>query len=270
METAYDRLKFEPPELTHQYGPRVHILAHPSLLSRLARVCHDRCDAPEMMRLVDHMYREMASIVASAEFPRVQTKIPTRMSRHHREGVYVGEVIDPKTSVVCVDIARAGMLPTLSCYEVFASLVEPRRVRQDHVFMNRKTDAKGRVVGVDLSGSKIGGRIDGAILVLPDPMAATGSSVSAALHHYTSRKLGRPSRVITMHLIVTPEYIRRVQTDHPGVIIYGIRLDRGLSKPEILQRRPGEKWREERGLNDRHYIVPGGGGFGELLNNSEE
>lgn len=270
METAYGRLKFEPPELQHRYGPRVHILAHPSLLSRLARACSADCDAPEMMRLVDHLYREMASIVASVELPRVQARIPTRMSRAHREGYYVGELIDPKTGVVCVDIARAGMLPTLACYEVFSSIVDPKRVRQDHVFMNRKTDAKGRVVGVDLSGSKIGGRIDRSVLVIPDPMGATGSSISAALNLYATRKLGRPSRVITMHLIATPEYIRRVQTDHPGVIIYAIRLDRGLSKPEILQRRPGEKWSEERGLNDRHYIVPGGGGFGELLNNAEE
>ena len=31
---------------------------------------------------------------------------------------------------------------------------------------------------------------------------------------------------------------------------------------------PGTFWDEERGLNDQHYIVPGGGGFGEILNNA--
>ena len=30
----------------------------------------------------------------------------------------------------------------------------------------------------------------------------------------------------------------------------------------------GERWSEERGLTDKHYIVPGGGGLGEVMNNS--
>lgn len=270
METAYRHLRYSPPELHHAYGPRVHVLAHPAMLSRLARICSPACETPEMMRLVNDLYREMASIVASAEFPRTQVRIATRMRRRHRQADYAGEVVDPATSVVCIDIARAGMVPTVTCYEVFSSIVDHRRVRQDHVFMNRRTDAKGRVVGVDLSGSKLGGRIDRAVVVVPDPMGATGSSLSGALDLYVKKKLGRPLKVITMNLIVTPEFIRRLQADHPGVIIYAIRLDRGLSRPDVLRRRPGERWGEERGLNDRHYIVPGGGGFGELLNNAEE
>jgi uracil phosphoribosyltransferase len=35
-----------------------------------------------------------------------------------------------------------------------------------------------------------------------------------------------------------------------------------------LQTVPGELWGEERGLDDHHYIVPGAGGLGEVLNNS--
>jgi uracil phosphoribosyltransferase len=31
---------------------------------------------------------------------------------------------------------------------------------------------------------------------------------------------------------------------------------------------PGTFWDEERGLNEKQYIVPGGGGFGEIMNNS--
>jgi uracil phosphoribosyltransferase len=73
-----------------------------------------------------------------------------------------------------------------------------------------------------------------------------------------------------MHLIVTPEYLWRMRSNHPEVVIYAIRLDRGLSNRTVLRCPPGERWAEERGLNDRHYIVPGGGGFGELLNNAED
>jgi uracil phosphoribosyltransferase len=36
----------------------------------------------------------------------------------------------------------------------------------------------------------------------------------------------------------------------------------------VLRRVPGERWDDESGLNDHQYIVPGGGGFGELMNNA--
>ena len=71
-----------------------------------------------------------------------------------------------------------------------------------------------------------------------------------------------------MHLIVTPEYLRHVCSAHPEVLVYALRLDRGLSSAAVLETVPGERWGEERGLNDHHYIVPGAGGLGELMNNS--
>ena len=37
---------------------------------------------------------------------------------------------------------------------------------------------------------------------------------------------------------------------------------------EVLETLPGERWDEERGLNEMGYIVPGAGGFGEVMNNS--
>jgi uracil phosphoribosyltransferase len=71
-----------------------------------------------------------------------------------------------------------------------------------------------------------------------------------------------------MHCIVTPEYLRHMKTFHPEVQIYAIRLDRGLSPKEILETKPGTHWDKEKGLNSKSYIVPGGGGLGEVLNNS--
>jgi uracil phosphoribosyltransferase len=59
-----------------------------------------------------------------------------------------------------------------------------------------------------------------------------------------------------------------VRRQHPDVIVYALRLDRGLSPVEVLTAVPGERWEEERGLNEHHYIVPGGGGLGEVINNA--
>jgi uracil phosphoribosyltransferase len=71
-----------------------------------------------------------------------------------------------------------------------------------------------------------------------------------------------------VHLIITPEYLRHVRARHPDVIVYALRLDRGLSPADVLATVPGERWADERGLTDHHYIVPGGGGLGEIINNS--
>ena len=269
METCYDEVPYHLSEMAHRYGPEIHILGHPVLLSLLARACTPAVEPPEFTRLIRSLYRDLALEVANAEFPAIRRNLPTRMRKMHREGVYSGRIIHPETRVVCVDIARAGMVPSQACFETFCEFLSSRHVRQDHMFANRRTDRKGKVVATDLSGSKVGGRIEGSILVIPDPMGATGGSLSRVLDHYAALHIGRPLKVIALHLIVTPEYLARVRRDHPGLVVYAVRLDRGLSSKAILKTVPGTHWKEERGLNDVQYIVPGGGGFGELLSNAE-
>jgi hypothetical protein len=36
----------------------------------------------------------------------------------------------------------------------------------------------------------------------------------------------------------------------------------------LLTETPGKFWEKEVGLNENQYIVPGGGGLGEVMNNS--
>ena len=101
----------------------------------------------------------------------------------------------------------------------------------------------------------------------PTP-AGGGSSIISAIDHYKSALDGTAAKLMTLHLMVTPEYVRNVTKAHPDVVIYALRLDRGLSSEAALDKPPGAKWDEERGLTDNHYIVPGAGGVGELLNNA--
>ena len=124
------------------------------------------------------------------------------------------------------------------------------------------------MVGVDVSGSKIGGGQDGAIVLFPDPMGATGGSLSYCLDHYKKKVAGKALCYVGMHLIITPEFIKRLTADHPDIYIYTLRLDRGLSNEKVLESRPGTYPDLEIGLNQNQYIVPGAGGVGELLNNT--
>jgi uracil phosphoribosyltransferase len=99
-------------------------------------------------------------------------------------------------------------------------------------------------------------------------MGATGSSLATAIKTYKEKVAGKARRYICLHLIVTPEYLKRMKDEHPDAVVYAIRLDRGLSAPEVFDTIPGTHWEMERGLDDHQYIVPGGGGFGEIMNNA--
>ena len=99
-------------------------------------------------------------------------------------------------------------------------------------------------------------------------MGATGGSICAAVDIYKGEGMDPPNKTILLNLIVTPQYLKKVTTAHPDAIVYAARLDRGLSDPEVLKTVPGERWDEENGLNELQYIVPGGGGFGEIMNNA--
>ena len=265
-DRQFERLATRRPEIEHRYGERVHLLSDPFLLSLLARLCSPETTQPLVNQLLQKIYAGLFHAVAASEFPTVQAAVPTRMQATHPEGVYQGPLIDPKTRVVAVNLARAGTLPSALCYDELNYLLDPANVRQDHISIARQTDKRAQVTGSEISGHKIGGPIEGAIVLFPDPMAATGSTIDEALAHY--KGLGKPLKFVCMHCIVTPEYLKRVLKAHPDVVIYAARLDRGLSPPEVLDTVPGTRWEQEKGLNDHQYIVPGGGGFGEILNNA--
>jgi uracil phosphoribosyltransferase len=267
-DRLYEKIPFRHSEIEHRYGPNVHILANPYLLSQLGQLCAKETIQPAINRLVVDIYSRLLEDVMNAEFPRVVIDIPTRMIDVTPAGVYRGEVLDRSARAVTVNIARAGAIPSQTVFDLLNVALDPRRVRQDHIIMSRMLGEHEEVVGAGIGGMKIGGDVEDAFLMFPDPMGATGSSLSEAIHTYKRKVPGKPRRIINLHLVVTPEYLRRMTRDHPDVVVYAVRLDRGLSAPDLMETVPGTRWDEERGLTDRQYIVPGGGGFGEIMNNA--
>jgi uracil phosphoribosyltransferase len=267
-ETAYAKSSFKPDEIPHRYGNNVHLIDDPLAWTQLARLCARETVQPTVGRLVKVLYERLSEIVLAAEFPRTRIDLPTRMVISSPEAVYRGVAIAPSTKAVTVGIARAGTMPSQVVYDLLNEVLDPTGVRQDHLFMSRATDAQGRVTGATWHDAKIGRDVDGRIILFPDPMGATGSSLISAITHYTTKLDGVPGRCITMHLIVTPEYVKNVLAAHPNTIIYALRLDRGLSPKDVLATVPGTRWDEERGLDEHQYIVPGAGGVGEILNNA--
>ena len=264
----YDHLNYKLAEIDHRYGENVHIIANPILLSQLATLCAKETVQPTINQLVVSIYSDLVKTVINAEFPRKQVSVPTRMIATNPRGIFHGQVVDPQVRAVTVNIARAGTLPSQVTYDLLNLVLDPRLVRQDHIIMSRMIDDAEHVVGSTIGGAKIGGDLDDAIVLFPDPMGATGGSLSTAVANYKQKVPGTARKFICLHLIVTPEYLRRMRDEHPDTVIYAVRLDRGLSPPDVFDTVPGTHWEKERGLDDRQYIVPGGGGFGEVMNNA--
>ena len=269
MDVTYQSGTYTNSEIPHGYGPQVHVQKDALSWTYLSRLGHPSTVQPEVTELVKVLYRHLLHVVIASEFPRKLETVETRMAATTPEGHWAGEIIDPGTRVVSVDLARAGMVPSQVCFETLHRMLPPKNIRQDHIVMNRSTDNHQRVTGADVFGQKIGGDVSDAIILFPDPMGATGSSICKAINTYKDPSLGTPRKLIALHLIVTPEYLRRVTQEHPDVLIYAFRLDRGLSEDTILNTQPGAQWDAERGLNEIQYIVPGAGGLGEVLNNAE-
>lgn len=255
-------------ELKHHYGSQVHIIHNPITSGLLARLCHPSTIQPDINRLVEELYTLLIQEVITNEFDKEVTSAITRMNESHPESSLSFERIQPEQKAVVVNLARAGTWPSHICYQQLHWFLNPSLIRQDHIFASRTTNNQNKVTGSELGGSKIGGDIENSFLIFPDPMGATGNTISDSINHYKSNIAGKPKKIIALHLIITPEYLKRITQQHPDVVIYALRLDRGLSPKAVLESVPGQNWNLERGLNDKDYIVPGGGGFGEIMNNS--
>ena len=88
--------------------------------------------------------------------------------------------------------------------------------------------------------------VDGRHVLVLDPMLATGGSGSAAT---SAVKEGGPASIRFVCVVAAPEGIRRMEADHPDVPIFTAAIDRQL--------------------NERGYIVPGLGDFGDRLFGTE-
>ena len=269
LDHAYDGYAFALSELQHHFGPRIHLLTDPFLLTQLLHLCEPATGQPQITYLVRDIYKALARLVIAAELPRQQVAKQTRMAASTPRAVWQGSIIAPQTQVVTVDVARAGTLPSQVVFETLLQVLAPDKVRQDHLFMNRVIDARGQVTDVCVSGNKIGGSVGGSVVLLPDPMGATGGSMARAANIYKSLPGGGPKKMIALNLIVTPEYLTHLQNTHPDVEVYAVRLDRGMSDAHVFARAPGSGGKDERGLNAQQYIVPGAGGLGEILNNTD-
>ena len=250
-------------ELKHHYGDRFHLIDDLFSQSLLTKLCISETQQPEMNRIVQQLYTNLVTSAANQIFPKIKSIKKTRMSSDLES-----DILDPNTKAVTVNLARAGTFPSHICYEFLHWILKPENIRQDHIFAARVTDQKNTVTGTHLGSYKIGGEITDSFVLFPDPMGATGGTIESAIEYYQKEIKGPVQQFVALHLIVTPEYLKKILNGPKNIQVFALRVDRGMSESHVLKSPLGLYWDQEKGLNDKQYIIPGAGGLGELLNNS--
>jgi uracil phosphoribosyltransferase len=136
------------------------------------------------------------------------------------------------TRVVAVPVLRAG----LGLLDAFLDLVPQAQVGYFGLERNEETAVARRYY------EKVPKDLGQAVVFLLDPMLATGGSAAMAVDGL--RSLGA-SRVRLLSVVSAPEGVRHLEAAAPDVEIYTAALDREL--------------------NERKYILPGLGDFGDRL-----
>ncbi|MBC7465207.1 MAG: uracil phosphoribosyltransferase [Bdellovibrio sp.] len=255
-------------EQTHHYGTNFHLLNNTFLQSMLTELCLNQTTQPQINRLIEKLYAGLVEHAANTVLKKEIQTFQTRMGEMHPEAKLTTEVFSKSNKAVSVNLARAGTFPSHICYDLLHSILPAENIRQDHIFAARMTNNSQQVTGTQLGSYKIGGGIEEASIFFPDPMGATGGTLTSAIDYYEKQIEGRAKAYVALHLIVTPEYLKKVLAHKAPVHVFALRVDRGLSPANVLQSPLGLYWDQEKGLNDNQYIVPGAGGLGELLNNS--
>ena len=200
----------------------VHIVDHPLVQDALA-ILRTASTPPERFRRVAERISLLLAAEATRDLPVSSVTVQTPL------GPAAGRSISK--DVVVVPVLRAG----LGMLDAMMKLIPSARVGHIGLQRDESTAVASRYYAKlpDLQGS---------VVLMIDPMLATGGSAVAALD--ILREAGaRDTRMIC--IVAAPEGIALVERHHPDVHIFTPAIDSGL--------------------NDHKFIVPGLGDFGDRL-----
>ena len=201
----------------------IHIVDHPLVHDALATL-RDKHTTPESFRRAATQISVLLAAEALRDLPTSDVTVDTPI------GPAEGRRIS--TDIVVVPILRAG----LGMLDAVLEMVPSARVGHIGLQRNETTAVASQYY------SKLPPGVDRSVVLMVDPMLATGGSAVAALDVL---RLAGATRVRIVCIVAAPEGVRLVEQRHPDVAIYTPVVDRAL--------------------NAQKYIVPGLGDFGDRL-----
>ncbi len=203
---------------------KLHIVDHPLIQHKLTIMRDKHTGAKDFRVLLDEISMLMGYEV-TRDFPLCDVNIETPMTH------MTGKKIAGKKLAI-VPILRAG----LGMVDGLLKLLPVAKV--GHIGLYRDPVTHTPVVYY----CKLPTDIDERIVVVCDPMLATGGSASDAISMLKEKGC---KNIRLMCLVSAPEGVSKVQNDHPDVEIFTAALDKEL--------------------NENCYIVPGLGDAGDRL-----
>ncbi|MBO4979923.1 MAG: uracil phosphoribosyltransferase [Clostridia bacterium] len=203
---------------------QLHIINHPLITHKLSIMRNKKTGSKDFRELLNEIAMLMGYEL-TRDLPLEDVTIETPIQKMK------AKMISGKKLAI-VPILRAG----LGMVDGLQSLVPVAKV--GHIGLYRDPETHKPVEYY----CKLPLDIEDRIVILVDPMLATGGSASDALAMLKARGC---KHIRFMCLVAAPEGVKKVQDDHPDVDIYTAALD-------------------ER-LNEHAYIVPGLGDAGDRI-----
>ena len=202
----------------------VNILEHPLIRHKLAIIRNKNTDTKQFREVI----KELATLLAYESFKDVPTKdvmVETPLET-------TMQTIVKENSIAIVPILRAG----LGMVDGILSLFPAAKVGHIGLYRNEETLEPQEYY------CKLPTNIDEKVVMVVDPMLATGGSAVDAINMLKKRGC---KKIKFLAIIAAPEGVEKVATAHPDVEVYVSTLDRGL--------------------NEKGYIVPGLGDAGDRI-----
>lgn len=202
----------------------VNVITH-SLIQHKLSLLRDKNTKPKD-------FREILKEISALMFYEVTRNVATKIIKIKTPlGVATGRVISGKM-ITLVPILRAG----LGMVEGILPLLPQCRIGHIGLYRDPKT-----LFPVDYF-IKLPEDIDKRLVILLDPMLATGNSLIEALNILKKENV---KRAIYLGILAAPEGIKNVQRYHPEIPLYIAAIDKKL--------------------NSHGYIIPGLGDAGDRL-----
>lgn len=204
----------------------IFVLKHPLACHYLTHL-RDKTTKPPLFRTLTKKISSLLALEASYDLKTKTIDIETPLESTE------GKIIDEKIIVIPILRAGIGMIePLMDLFPNvkvgYIGIQRDEETAEPHHYYLKLPDIRNNLVFVT------------------DPMLATGGSASSAIEKI---KKFNPKKIILLTIVSAPEGIKRINIDHPDVLIYTASVDRKL--------------------NEKKYILPGLGDFGDRLYGTE-
>ncbi len=199
------------------------IISHPLITHKITQLRRKETDTKDFRQSLNEVSGLMAFEI-TRDLPLKEVYIETPVC-----GCYASELIN---NIILVPVLRAG----LGMVDGITTLIPAAKIGHIGIYRDHES-----LLPISYY-AKFPAELSDAVVMVLDPMLATGGSASASIQALKDK--GAKS-IKLVCIVGTPEGVNKIENDHPDVMIYLAAMDEGLT--------------------DQGYIIPGLGDAGDRI-----